>query len=97
MSNHISHNDPKQHCQCATPAVSKHNITPKDLEHGGCDCHPQDLKPGRLEQVIAQYETMTREAEAARDRFIDAAMGLNLDLEPCTDEEVYEMFEENNH
>lgn len=97
MSHHISNNDPKQPCQCATPAVSKHNITPKDLEHGGCGCRPQDLSPSRLDQVIAQYEAMTKEAEAARDRFIDAAMSLpRIELEECTEAEVYAMFEDNN-
>jgi hypothetical protein len=99
MSHHISNNDPKQPCQCTTPAVSKHNITPKDLEHGGCGCHPQDLSPSRLDQVIAQYEAMTKEAEAAKERFIDAAMGFNgeSNLEPCTNAEVLEMFVRNNN
>ena len=91
MSHHISNNDPKQPCQCATPAVSKHNITPKDLEHGGgCGCHPQDLSPSRLDQVIAQYEAMTKEAEAARDEFIQKAK--NFQIDEATEEEIDHMF-----
>lgn len=40
---------------------------------------------------------MTREAEAARDRFIDAAMSLpRIELEECTEAEVYAMFEDEN-
>lgn len=74
MSHHISNNNPKQPCQCATTAVGKHNITPKDLERGGgCGCHPQDLSPSRLDQAIEQYNKMSEEAEAARERFERAA------------------------
>ena len=91
MSHHISNNDPKQPCQCTTPAVSKHNITPKDLEHGGCGCHPQDLSPSRLDQVIAQYEAMTKETEAARDRFIQEALA--FDLQECTQKQVEQIFD----
>lgn len=97
MSHHIENNDPKQLCKCTTPVVSKHNITPKDLERGGCGCHPQDLSPSRLDQVIAQYEAMTKEAEAAKERFIQAAMEFDIHLESFTDEEIYEMFNRNNH
>ena len=99
MSHHISNNDPKKPCKPDIPLVGKHNITPKDLEHGGCGCHQQDLSPSRLDQVIAQYEAMTKEAEAAKERLIEAAMriGRGIDLEPCTDEEVMEMFVRNNH
>ena len=92
MSHHISNNDPKQPCQCTTPAVSKHNITPKDLEKGGgCGCHPQDLSPSRLDQVIAQYEAMTKEAEAARDEFYRKAR--NLDIRECTKKQVEQLFD----
>jgi len=76
-----------------------HHISNNDPKHGSCDCgcHQQDLNPSRLDQVIAQYEAMTKEAEAAKERFIQAAMGFDIHLESFTDEEIYEMFNRNNH
>lgn len=87
MSHHISDNDPKLN---DTPAVGKHNITPKDLEHG-CGCHHRDLPPDRLDQVIAQYEAMIKEAEAARVRFIQEALA--FDMQECTRKQVEQMFD----
>ena len=91
MSHHIANNDPKKPCKPDIPLVGKHNITPKDLEHGGCGCHPQDLSPSRLDQVIAQYEAMTKEAEAARDEFYRKAR--NLDIRECTKKQVEQLFD----
>ena len=44
-----------------------------------------------------QYEKLIAEAEAAKERFIQAAMGFDIHLESFTDEEIYEMFNRNNH
>lgn len=58
-------------------------------EKNGCHCNENTYKE--------QYEKLIAEAEAARDRFIDAAMSLlRIELEECTEAEVYAMFEDNN-
>ena len=58
-------------------------------EKSGCHCNKNPYKE--------QYEKLIAEAEAARDRFIDAAMSLlRIELEECTEAEVYAMFEDNN-
>ena len=58
-------------------------------EKRNCNCHKNIHKE--------QYEKLIAEAEAARDRFIDAAMSLlRIELEECTEAEVYAMFEDNN-
>ena len=51
----------------------------------GCHCNENPYKE--------QYEKLIAEAEAARDRFIDVAMSLpRIELEECTEAEVYAMF-----
>lgn len=72
-----------------------HKIDSKDPLQKPCGCNTHDVIPSKLDIAIAEYKAMKEEAEAARDKFMQAALDLNL--EPCTDEEVYEMFEENNH
>lgn len=74
-----------------------HNITHKAPNKKPCGCNTGNIQPSKLDQAISQYETMTKEAEAARDRFIDATMSLpRIELEECTEAEVYAMFEDEN-
>ena len=58
-------------------------------EKSGCHCNENPYKE--------QYEKLIAEAEAAKERFIQAAMGFDIHLESFTDEEIYEMFNRNNH
>lgn len=59
-------------------------------EKSGCHCNENPYKE--------QYEKLIAEAEAARDRFIDAAMSiLDFRLEECTEADIYAMFRDNDN
>lgn len=73
------------------------SITHKDPNKKPCGCNTGDIQPSKLDALIARYNRLIAEAEAARDRFIDAAMSLpRIELEECTEAEIYAMFEDNN-
>ena len=73
------------------------SITHKDPNKKPCGCNTGDIQPSKLDALIARYNRLIAEAEAARDRFVDAAMSLpRIELEECTEAEVYAMFEDNN-
>lgn len=98
MSASITHKDRQpsdcgKQCHCGEDMSFNHETgemkgyTPP--ENSGCHCNENPYKE--------QYEKLIAEAEAARDRFIDAAMSLpRIELEECTVAEVYAMFEDNN-
>ena len=56
-----------------------------------CGCKPGEVKPSRLDLLIAQYEALKKDAEAARDEFIREAKDFAL-AEPQR-KEVEQMFD----
>ena len=74
-----------------------HKITGKEPSQQACGCNTQDVRPSRLDEAIAKFEAMTREAEAAKTKFIEVALSiLSFKIEVATDEDIYAMFEEEN-
>ena len=67
-----------------------HKITGKEPLQKPCGCNTQDVRPSKLDQMIAEYKAMKAEAEAARDTFIKEA--LDFQFVVATEAEIYEMF-----
>ena len=68
-----------------------HNITHKDPNRQPCGCNTQDIKPSKLDLLITKYKELIKELKEARDKFIAAA--LNIQIEEPTPQEVEQMFD----
>ena len=75
-----------------------HNITHKDPSKQSCGCNTQDIKPSKLDALIAKYERLVSELEAAKQKFIEAALSiLDFRFEECSEEDIYAMFRDNDN
>lgn len=73
-------------------------ITHKDPSKQSCGCNTQDIKPSKLDALIAKYERLVAELEAAKQKFIEAALSiLDFRLEECSEEDIYAMFRDNDN
>ena len=70
-----------------------HNITHKDPSKQRCGCNTQDIKPSKLDELIAKYERLVAELEAAKQKFIEGAMQF-LSHEEATEEDIDNIFVE---
>lgn len=68
-----------------------HNITGRDIRKPACGCNTKDLTPSKLDILIAKYKELIKEAEEARDKFIAAA--LRIQIEEPTTKEVEQMYD----
>lgn len=68
-----------------------HNITGRDIRKPACGCNTKDLTPSKLDILIAKYKELIKEAEEARDKFIAAA--LRIQIEEPTTQEVEQMYD----
>ena len=50
-----------------------HTITHKDPSKQSCGCNTQDIKPSKLDALIAKYKTLLAETEIAKQRYEKAA------------------------
>lgn len=73
-----------------------HQITTND-PNKHCGCEEKSMVPSKLDELIAKYKTLIAEAEAAKSRFIDAAMSiLNFQFEEASEGDIYAMFSGND-
>ena len=72
--------------------MSSH-ISHKDPGKKPCGCNTESIRPSKLDALIAKYNTLIAEAEAAKSNFIAAAMKF-LSHEEATDEDIDNIFEE---
>lgn len=69
------------------------SITHKDPSKKPCGCNTGDIQPSKLDALIAKYNLLISEAEAAKSRFVEAAMAfIESPFEECTEAEIYAMF-----
>ena len=74
-----------------------HTITHKDPSKKPCGCNTGNIQPSKLDSLIARYNRLIEETEAAKTRFVEAAMAfIESPFEECTEAEIYAMFEDNN-
>ena len=91
MSHHIDNKSmpPEPHHCCGD--MSFNHETGEMKGQSDCGCKPGEVKPSRLDLLIAQYEALKKEAEAARDEFIREALA--FDMQECTQKQVEQIFD----
>lgn len=69
-----------------------HNIASKNPQKHACDCNTKDIKPSRLEVLMAKYRALIAQAEAIKKIFWDKIKMLDITI--ATDADIYAIFEQ---